>query len=70
MAIALTCAGTPGEAKLILEIEGARSDKGLMTASLYPGDKSQFLAKNGALKVWSERARTPATRMCIWLKAP
>ncbi len=64
------CQGTPGAAKLSIVVEGVRSGKGLMTASLYPGDKSQFLIKNGALKVWSAPAQAPETRMCIWLRGP
>ena len=62
--------GAPGAAKLSIVVEGVRSDRGLMTASLYPGDKSQFLIKNGALKVWSVAAQAPATKMCIWLRGP
>jgi len=64
------CEGTPGGAKLIIQVDGVRSTKGEMTASLYPGDKSQFLVANGALKVWRTSAQTPTTRMCIWLKGP
>jgi uncharacterized protein (DUF2141 family) len=63
------CEGTPGAARLIIHVDGVRSDRGLMTASLYPGDKSQFLVKNGALKVWSAPAKTGVTTLCIWLKA-
>jgi len=62
------CQGAPGASKLSIVVEGVRSTKGLMTASLYPGDKSQFLVKNGALKVWSVPAQAPTTRMCIWLR--
>ncbi|MEO8926562.1 MAG: DUF2141 domain-containing protein [Caulobacteraceae bacterium] len=61
------CQGNPGPAKLSIVVEGVPSNKGLMTASLYPGDKSQFLIKNGALKVWSVPAQAPTSRMCIWL---
>jgi uncharacterized protein (DUF2141 family) len=60
------CQGAPAAAKISIVIEGVASNKGLMTASLYPGDKSQFLIKNGAVKVWSVPARAPTTRMCIW----
>jgi uncharacterized protein (DUF2141 family) len=63
-----TCQGPVTSARLIVLIDGVRSAKGLMTASLYPGDRSQFLIKNGALKVWSVAATAPQTRMCIWLK--
>ena len=63
------CQGAPGPAKISIVIEGVASNKGLMTASLYPGDKSQFLIKNGAVKVWSVPAVAPTTSTCIW-RAP
>jgi uncharacterized protein (DUF2141 family) len=68
LAHADSCQGTPGTAKLDIVIEGVRSAKGQMTSSLYGADRSQFLVKNGALKVWSTPAAPPETRMCIWLK--
>lgn len=64
------CPGTPGNARLLVVVEGVRSAKGLMTATLYPDDKSQFLVKKGSLKVWSEPAAAPTTSMCLWLKGP
>jgi uncharacterized protein (DUF2141 family) len=60
------CQGAPSTAKISIVIERVPASKGLMTASLYPGDKSQFLIKNGAVKVWSVPAQAPTTRMCIW----
>jgi uncharacterized protein (DUF2141 family) len=60
------CQGEPSAAKISIVIEGVASNRGLMTASLYPGQKSQFLIKNGAVKVWSVPAQAPTTRMCIW----
>lgn len=67
---AADCEGAPTANKLTVVVEGVRSSQGVMTASLYPDDKSKFLAKNGALKVWRVPAEAPVTRMCIWLKAP
>ena len=64
------CEGAPSANKLSIVIEGVRSSQGQMTASLYPDDKSVFLAKNGALKVWRVPAEAQSTKMCIWLKAP
>lgn len=64
------CEGAPSANKLTIVIEGVRSTRGQITASLYPDDKSTFLAKNGALKVWRAPAEAPSTEMCIWLKAP
>jgi uncharacterized protein (DUF2141 family) len=65
---AQTCYGEPAANRLDIEVEGVRSAKGLMTASLYPGEPTQFLIKNGAVKVWSVPATRPVTHMCIWLK--
>jgi uncharacterized protein (DUF2141 family) len=64
------CEGVPSANKLSIIVEGIRSSQGQMTASLYPDDKSKFLATGGALKVWRVPAQTPVTPMCIWLKAP
>jgi len=64
------CEGAPSANKLTIVVEGVRSNQGQMMASLYPNDKTQFLAKNGALKVWHVPAQAPVTKMCIWLKAP
>lgn len=64
------CEGAPSANKLSIVIEGVRSNRGQMTASLYADDKTTFLAKNGALKVWRVPAEAPSTKMCIWLKAP
>ena len=64
------CEGAPSETRLIIDIEGMSNSKGQMAASLYPGDKSQFLIKDGALKVWYAPVRMPVTQMCIWLKQP
>ena len=70
LAHAVECEGVPSDTKLSIVVEGVQSSKGLMTASLYPNDKTQFLQKGGALKVWRAPAETPVTEMCIWLKAP
>ena len=64
------CEGAPSANKLSIIVEGVRSDHGQMTASLYPDDKTKFLAKGGSLKVWRVPAESPVTNMCIWLKAP
>jgi uncharacterized protein (DUF2141 family) len=62
-----TCENSPSAAKLEIVIEGVKSSRGQMAGSLYPGDPSQFLVKNGALKVWRVPASAPQTHMCIWL---
>lgn len=65
---AQSCQGEPTANRLDVEIEGVRSAKGLMNATLYAGDPAQFLKKNGAVKVWTAPAASPVTHMCIWLK--
>jgi uncharacterized protein (DUF2141 family) len=63
-----TCEGTPTAARLEVLIEGVKSSVGHIAGSIYPGDPSQFLIKDGALKVWRVPAEAGVTRMCIWLK--
>lgn len=70
LARAATCQGAPTATRLNISIDNVSSSHGLMTGSLYPGDRSVFLVKNGALKVWSVPAAAPQTRMCIWLRGP
>jgi uncharacterized protein (DUF2141 family) len=65
-----TCQNPPTANKLEIIVEGVRSSRGMMAGSLYPGDASQFLIKNGALKVWRTPATAPLTHMCIWLPGP
>jgi uncharacterized protein (DUF2141 family) len=62
------CEGTPTAARLEVSIEGVRSSAGQMAGSIYPGDPSQFLIKDGALKVWRVPAEAGVTKMCVWLK--
>jgi uncharacterized protein (DUF2141 family) len=65
-----TCQNPPTDTKLEILIEGVQSSRGQMTGSLYPGDPTQFLIKDGALKVWRTPAQSPVTHMCIWLPGP
>jgi uncharacterized protein (DUF2141 family) len=65
-----TCQNPPTANKLEIIVEGVHSNRGMMAGSLYPGDASQFLIKNGALKVWRTAANAPETHMCIWLPGP
>ncbi|HEY2481760.1 MAG TPA: DUF2141 domain-containing protein [Caulobacteraceae bacterium] len=67
---AAACQNPPTTTKLEIEVEGVSSNRGQMTGSLYPGDRSQFLLKDGALKVWRVPAQRPVTHMCIWLPGP
>ena len=67
---AATCQNPPTGTRLEISVEGVRSNRGQMTGTLYPGDKSQFLVKDGALKVWRVPTQSPVTHMCIWLPGP
>lgn len=69
-AAAQECENTPTGTRLRIVIDNVRVAKGEMSASLYPGDPSQFLKKNGALKVWYDPTRAPSTTMCIWIPGP
>jgi uncharacterized protein (DUF2141 family) len=70
LAMAAPCQGVPTATRLTILVDNVNTARGLMTGSLYPGEASQFLIKNGALKVWSVPATAPQTRMCIWLRGP
>jgi uncharacterized protein (DUF2141 family) len=65
-----TCEWPQSAYRLNIIVDGLHSGRGLMTASLYGADRSQYLVKNGAIRVWSTPAKAPATSMCIWLKSP
>ena len=64
------CENAPTGTRLHIVIDDVRTAKGEMSASVYPGDRSQFLIKNGAFKVWYEPVRAPETTMCIWVPGP
>ena len=64
------CEGAPTGSRLNIVIDNVDAARGQITGSLYPGDRSQFLIKNGALKVWRVPASAPVTHMCIWLRGP
>lgn len=68
--LAQECENAPTGTRLHIVIDDIRTAKGEVSTSLYPGDPSQFLIKNGALKVWYEPARAPSTAVCIWIPGP
>jgi uncharacterized protein (DUF2141 family) len=69
-ALAEDCAGQPGSARLRVVIDGVRTDRGIMTATLYPDEPGKFLKSKGELAVWRVPAKAPVTSMCVWLPAP
>lgn len=68
VAAAETCVGKPGPglAKMTLEATTLHDAAGEVAFTVYPDEKSRFLAKGGKLV----RARVPANqpRACFWLK--
>ena len=65
-----SCQGEPSGAKLHMVVEGLRSDKGVMTATIYGDDPAKFLKKDGDLQVWRADAHMPTMDMCFWLPGP
>lgn len=67
-ALAQTCVGTPGGGAVKLSVEATemRNTKGEIAFTVYPDDKSRFLAKGAKLA----RSRVPAAqgKACFWLK--
>ena len=63
------CTGHEGPLRLYVDVEGVRSAEGLVAVTLYADDSSRFLAKRGSLYVGRVPARTPETRVCIFLPA-
>lgn len=69
-ALAQECAGALGTARLTVVIDGVRTERGVMTATLYPDEPGKFLKAKGELVVWRAPAKAPTTSMCVWLPAP
>jgi len=67
---AAECENSPTGTKLRIEISDPTAAKGLMSASVYPGNPAVFLKKDGAVKVWTVPTQSPVTSMCIWLPGP
>jgi uncharacterized protein (DUF2141 family) len=64
------CEGKPTGTRLDIIVEGVRTDRGLMTATLYPPESRKFLKASGEIAVWRVPAKAPATPMCVWLPSP
>ncbi|HUZ12195.1 MAG TPA: DUF2141 domain-containing protein [Caulobacteraceae bacterium] len=66
----LQCSGAPTSTRLIIDVEGVRSDRGFVVGTLYGPDKRRFLRKHGWLLVWRTPARRGQTVLCTYLPAP
>jgi uncharacterized protein (DUF2141 family) len=63
------CAGTPapGHARLTVIATGLRHAGGEVAFTVYPDDKSRFLARHGKLLRVRTKASAPVTTACFWL---
>ncbi len=69
-AATLACEGAPTATRLDIVVDGVRSDRGLMTATVYPPESGKFLKAKGEIAVWRVPAKATATAMCVFLPAP
>lgn len=66
----LACHGAPSPVRLLVDVQGVRSDHGYVVANLYGPDKRRFLADNGWLAVWRDPARPGTETLCLYLPSP
>lgn len=59
-----------GPNRLIVQIDGMRSEGGDITVTLYPDDEKKFLAKTGKMARVRPRTVMPVTEACFTLPAP
>lgn len=64
------CNGPASDTVLYVNVTGLRNGKGLVAVTLYPDDKSRFLAKHQSIYVARVDARAPTTRVCMHLPHP
>ena len=69
-AMAQECGGTPGTGmvKLTVQATDIRSGDGSIAFTIYPDDKSRFLAKGRKLFRTRVPVRRPVTTSCFWVK--
>lgn len=69
VAAAQSCAGTPGgrAVRMTVQATGVRNAAGEVAFTIYPDNKSRFLAKGGKLLRVRVPARAPVTGACFWL---
>ncbi len=65
-----TCTGHVGTVKLYVNVQGVRSNQGLIAVTLYADDSQKFLAHHGSLYVGRVPAHQGTTRVCIWVPRP
>jgi uncharacterized protein (DUF2141 family) len=64
------CVGEPSQTRLNIIVSNVRSSRGLMAITLYPDDPNRFLVSRGSLFVERVPAKSPITRLCVYLPRP
>ena len=62
------CHGPPGESRLIIAVEGVKSNRGQVAITLYGNDKKKFLHEE--LQTYFDPAHPGVTNVCVSLPHP
>jgi uncharacterized protein (DUF2141 family) len=65
----LPCHGAPTPYRLLVTAEGVKTDHGYLVANLYGPDRHKWLADNGWLAVWQDKAMSGDETMCFYAPA-
>ena len=61
------CHGDASPYRLLIDVEGVRSDRGDMVADIYGSEKRRWLANKGWLFVWNDPAHRGTQTLCAYL---
>jgi uncharacterized protein (DUF2141 family) len=65
-----SCGGPQSATRLFVVVTNIASAEGLIAITLYPDDRSRFLARRGSLHVVRVPAQSPTLRACVHLPTP
>jgi len=66
----LPCHGAPTPYRVLVTSQGVKTDHGDLVAVLYGPDRHKWLAENGWLAVWQDKATPGDETMCFYVPAP
>jgi uncharacterized protein (DUF2141 family) len=66
----LPCHGAATPYRLLVTSEGVKTNHGYLVANLYGPDRHKWLADDGWLAVWQDRAIPGDETMCFYVPAP